>query len=305
MDDKILKEKSNRIFFLKAILLGIEYSESGKGIELKNTIKSELFKLQNENNNNLNQNNNSSNSFNPLNSSEQFSKDNYIIQNGKMTLQKYEQILHELNAQKLNISNKISNTSSQSYMKTLSLQQSQQIQKELFSLKKMQLIVNKEIEKYSLLHQSVFKMTLQPKISPQENIMKKNNNKNYLNPSLNNYNNNNNNIEKIYNNNLSNLSENNYNQNNNDFSNQPFFYKNQENTNSQSSSSTIKSKSVSFFPPDNNEDESNSPSSNSFMNNNIENSNYENDNDDNDDSKDLLKELQRTFGNLSSLLNSN
>ncbi len=291
MDDKILKEKSNRIFFLKAILLGIEYSESGKGEELKNTIKSELNRLQFENNN---QNTSSISSLSTPNFNDISNKDNNIIQNGKMTLQKYEQILHELNAQKLNISNKISNISSQSYMKTLSLQQSQLIQKELFSLKKMQLIINKEIEKYSLLHQSVFKMTQQPKISPQENIMKKNNNNNYLNPSLNNYNNNN-------------INQN----NNNDFSNQPFFYKNQHNTNLQSSSSTIKSKSVSFFPPENNEEDSNSPSSNSFINNNTENSNYENDknndndDDNNDDSKDLLKELQRTFGNLSSLLNSN
>ncbi len=288
MDDKLFKEKTNRIFFLKAILLGIEYAESGKGDELKNIIKLELNKLQSDNNNINNNNNNTqnNNTLNPLNFTEYNPKDN-IIENAKNTLQKYEQILHELNNQKLNISNKISNISSQSYMKTLSLQQSQQIQKELFSLKKMILVLNKEIEKYSLLHQSVFKMTIQPKISPQENIMKKNNNHNYLNPSLNN----------------NSLQQNIYSQNN-----QPFFYKNNINNTNESKNST---KSVSFFPPDNNDDDlTSSPSSFNQNNNNLNlksDNNFDNNNEDieDDDSKDLLKELQRTFGNLSSLLNSN
>ncbi len=278
MNSKILKEKSNRIFFLKAILLGIEYSESGKGIELKNTIKSELNKLQSDNHSTLNQNINITNN--------DLSKDNNIIQNGKITLQKYEQILQELNAQKLNISNKISNISSQSYMKTLSLQQSQQIQKELFSLKKMILVINKEIEKYSLLHQSVFKMTIQPKISPQENIMKKNNNKNYLNPSLNN--------QSI--------------SSDSDFSNQPFFYNNSINQSSSKSLNNSKTKSVSFFPPELNNDSysnNNDNTINSEFDDSPSSNNYENHNIDLDDSNDLLKELQKTFGNLSSLLNSN
>ncbi len=278
--DKILKEKSNRVFFLKAILLGIQYSESGKADELKIIINQELNKL------------NSPQSDNHNHKNEDLIKNN-LVQNGKLTLQKYEQILHDLNEQRLNINNKISNIQSQSYTRTLSLQQSQLIQKELFSLKKMILVINKEIEKYSLLHQSVFKMTQQPKISSQENIMKKNNVTNYLNPSLNNIEKNDYSSENLY-----------------DTSNQPFFYKESNQNQHQITNSKI-NKSVSFFPPDNYNDESDSPTSdvslNNFSNNNHKNENISKKNDEDDDnidSNDLLKELQRTFGNLSSLLNS-
>ncbi len=280
--DKILKEKSNRVFFLKAILLGIQYSESGKADELKIIINQELNKL-----------NSSSTNIQPDNHKNEDLIKNNLVQNGKLTLQKYEQILHDLNEQRLNINNKISNIQSQSYTRTLSLQQSQLIQKELFSLKKMILVINKEIEKYSLLHQSVFKMTQQPKISSQENIMKKNNVTNYLNPSLNNIEKNDYSSENLY-----------------DTSNQPFFYKESNQNQPQITNSKV-NKSVSFFPPDNYNDESDSPTSdvslNNFSNNNHKNENISKKNDEDDDnidSNDLLKELQRTFGNLSSLLNS-
>lgn len=284
--NNLLQEKSNRIFFLKAILLGIQYSESGKADELKNTIQQELSRLTSNSSNQINQ----TNVTTPMTLN---NTNNNFIMNNQQTLQKYEQILHELNNQKLTIANKISNISSQSYMKTLSLTQSQQIQKELFNLRKMVLVINKEIEKYSLLHQSVFKMIQQPKVSPQENIMKKNNVKNYLNPSS--------------------LNQ----QSNDSSSNQSFFYhpnqqhnqqqNQQENKQSFENNNLKKNKSVSFFPPDNNTEleEDNSPSSN-FSNNNELNSNTNSNNDDEEDndSNDLLKELQKTFGNLSSLLNS-
>ncbi len=301
-NEKLFQEKSNRIFFLKAILLGIQYSDSGQGESLKMVIQEELNRLlaAEKNNNDSHSKVSSSNhsiqsnihlNQNQNNQSNTLSKDE-LIHNAQITLQKYEQKLHELNSQKNMLSNQISNMGSQSYTKTLSFQQGQQLQKNMTELKKYYLIICKEIEKYSLLHQSVFKMIHQTKISSQENIMKKNNVKNFVNPS--------------YNNQISQQQPNNFNQ---EPSEQPFFYKkNSQNTPSQTTN-LLKPKSVSFFPPDNviDSEESNSPSSNfnthDSSESNISSDNTNSNNDDDENSNNLLKELQKTFGNLSSLLN--
>lgn len=276
----IIKEKSNRLFFLKAILLGIQYAESGKSENIKKIINEEIQLLEPSQNNSINSIN--KNSVESLNDSNEFKMKTM------QTLQKYEQILHNLDSQRVSINSQIANLSSHSYLKTLSLNQSQQIQKQIFELKKTILYINKEIEKYSLLHQSVFKMSQQPKISPQENIMKKNKVNNFIDPH-----------KEIYKESKS-IKE-------------PFFFNKNDNKNdkitsqnksvSTESFSALATKriskpdSVSFFPSENNNETS--PSSDfSDKNYTSKNNNYESE----ESSDDLLKELQKTFGNLSSLL---
>ncbi len=257
----IIKEKSNRLFFLKAILLGIQYAESGKSENIKKIINEEIQLLEPSQNNSINSIN--KNSVESLNDSNEFKMKTM------QTLQKYEQILHNLDSQRVSINSQIANLSSHSYLKTLSLNQSQQIQKQIFELKKTILYINKEIEKYSLLHQSVFKMSQQPKISPQENIMKKNKVNNFIDPH-----------KEIYKESKS-IKE-------------PFFFNKNDIKNDKI---TSQNKSVSFFPSENNNETS--PSSDfSDKNYSSKNNNYESE----ESSDDLLKELQKTFGNLSSLL---
>lgn len=280
----IIKEKSNRLFFLKAILLGIQYAESGKSENIKKIINEEIQNLETSQNNNSI----SKDSIQNLNNSNEFKMKTM------QTLQKYEQILHNLDSQRVSINSQIANLSSHSYLKTLSLNQSQQIQKQIFELKKTILYINKEIEKYSLLHQSVFKMSQQPKISPQENIMKKNKVNNFIDPH-----------KEIYKESKS-IKE-------------PFFFNKNDNKND-IKNDKIKSqnKSVSFFPSDvsltnlsaplgaKKDENNNSPSSDFSDNNNYSMKNKimneEEEEQLNESSDDLLKELQKTFGNLSSLL---
>ncbi len=280
----IIKEKSNRLFFLKAILLGIQYAESGKSENIKKIINEEIQLLEPSQNNSINSIN--KNSVESLNDSNEFKMKTM------QTLQKYEQILHNLDSQRVSINSQIANLSSHSYLKTLSLNQSQQIQKQIFELKKTILYINKEIEKYSLLHQSVFKMSQQPKISPQENIMKKNKVNNFIDPH-----------KEIYKESKS-IKEPfffNKNDNKNDIKNDKITSQNKSvSTESFSALATkriSKPDSVSFFPSENNNETS--PSSDfSDKNYSSKNNNYESE----ESSDDLLKELQKTFGNLSSLL---
>lgn len=156
----ILKEKSNRLFFLKAILLGIQYGESDKAIFHKKTIQSEIDKLENPSlsssiSNGLNQ------PFIPQEKTE-------------YTIKKYEDILHILDVRRVNLLSQISNLSSTSYSKMLSFQQNQANQLKMNQLKIQFMVTNKEIEKFTLLLQSVKKLNKIPQISSQEPILNKN-----------------------------------------------------------------------------------------------------------------------------------
>lgn len=156
----ILKEKSNRLFFLKAILLGIQYGESDKATFHKKTIQSEIDKLENPSlsssiSNGLNQ------PFIPQEKTE-------------FTIKKYEDILHILDVRRVNLLSQISNLSSTSYSKMLSFQQNQANQLKMNQLKMQFMVTNKEIEKFTLLLQSVKKLNKTQQISSQEPILKKN-----------------------------------------------------------------------------------------------------------------------------------
>lgn len=152
----ILKEKSNRLFFLKAILLGIQYGESEKASFHKKTIQSEIDKLENPSlSGGLNQ------PFIPQEKTE-------------YTIKKYEDILHILDVRRVNLLSQISNLSSNSYSKMLSFQQNQVNQQKMNQLKMQFMVTNKEIEKFTLLLQSVKKLNKTQQISSQEPIFKKN-----------------------------------------------------------------------------------------------------------------------------------
>ena len=60
---QILKEKSNKLFFLKAILLGIQYGQSDNSKNYIDMISSEISTLENNNQNSLK--NNSLSSISP------------------------------------------------------------------------------------------------------------------------------------------------------------------------------------------------------------------------------------------------
>jgi hypothetical protein len=156
----ILKEKSNRLFFLKAILLGIQYGESDKSSFHKKTIQSEIDKLENPS----------------LSSSIQSGLHQPQIPQEKteFTIKKYEDILHILDVRRVNILSQITNLSSTSYSKMLSFQQNQANQQRMNQLKMQFMVTNKEIEKFTLLLQSVKKLNKTPQISSQESILKKN-----------------------------------------------------------------------------------------------------------------------------------
>ncbi len=156
----ILKEKSNRLFFLKAILLGIQYGESDKSSFHKKTIQSEIDKLENPS----------------LSSSIQSGLHQPQIPQEKteFTIKKYEDILHILDVRRVNILSQITNLSSTSYSKMLTFQQNQVNQQRMNQLKMQFMVTNKEIEKFTLLLQSVKKLNKTPQISSQESILKKN-----------------------------------------------------------------------------------------------------------------------------------
>ncbi len=156
----ILKEKSNRLFFLKAILLGIQYGESDKASFHKKTIQSEIDKLENPS----------------LSSSIQSNIHQPHIPQEKteFTIKKYEDILHILDVRRVNILSQITNLSSTSYSKMLTFQQNQANQQRMNQLKMQFMVTNKEIEKFTLLLQSVKKLNKTPQISSQESILKKN-----------------------------------------------------------------------------------------------------------------------------------
>ena len=156
----ILKEKSNRLFFLKAILLGIQYGESEKSLFHKKTIQSEIDKLENPS---------LSSSFQPGVNQPQIPQEKT-----EFTIKKYEDILHILDVRRVNILSQITNLSSTSYSKMLSFQQNQANQQKMNQLKMQFMVTNKEIEKFTLLLQSVKKLNKTPQISSQESILKKN-----------------------------------------------------------------------------------------------------------------------------------
>ncbi len=167
---EILKEKSSRLFFLKAILLGIQYSESGKGHIYKKTLNDEINKLEDR--------------VIPDNDESPNKKINLqeFQQKTESTITQYENILHNLDVQRVNLSSQMANISSNNYSKTLSFQQNQQNIAKITKLRTSILIINKEIEKYTLLLNNLKRLQSNPHISTQEPIMKKNNNQNYVNP---------------------------------------------------------------------------------------------------------------------------
>ncbi len=156
----ILKEKSNRLFFLKAILLGIQYGESDKALFHKKTIQSEIDKLENPS---------LSSSIQPGIHQPQIPQEKT-----EYTIKKYEDILHILDVRRVNILSQITNLSSTSYSKMLTFQQNQVNQQRMNQLKMQFMVTNKEIEKFTLLLQSVKKLNKTPQISSQESILKKN-----------------------------------------------------------------------------------------------------------------------------------
>lgn len=153
----ILKDKSNKLFFLKAILLGIQYGQSNKVNQHKTYIENEIQKMERQSTPSLS-NSSSQQQQQPI-SDLQF-KMNFSIQ-------KYQDILQKLEAQRIHIQSQIANISQNSYSRTLSFQQNQTNQQLVQRLRANLLFIHKEIEKYSLLLNNVLKMNKNPVVSPQ------------------------------------------------------------------------------------------------------------------------------------------
>ena len=178
----ILREKSNRLFFLKAILLGIQYGESEKRSLHKRIVQEEIFKLESANvktsipPHSILPSSKSS-STPTLTPTPTIPKSNPTIssiqQKSEFMIQKYEDILQELYTKRVNIVSQIGNVSANTYSKTLSLQQNQQNNAKVNQLKVLMAITNKEIEKYTILLNNIKKMKDNPQVSSQ-NILKNN-----------------------------------------------------------------------------------------------------------------------------------
>jgi len=183
----ILREKSNRLFFLKAILLGIQYGESEKRSLHKRIVQEEIFKLESANvkssvpPHSILPTSKSSSTHTPT-PTPTIPKSNPTIssiqQKSEFMIQRYEDILQELYAKRVTIVSQIGNVSANTYSKTLSLQQNQQNNSKVNQLKVVMAITNKEIEKYTILLNNIKKMKDNPQVSSQ-NILK-NNNKNNI-----------------------------------------------------------------------------------------------------------------------------
>lgn len=156
----LLREKSNRLFFLKAILLGIQYGESPQRLTHKKTIQEEIEKLEGT----------SSPSIPPPPS---LPSSNPILKKTEHSIQKIEEILNNLYQKRIQINSQIGNISANTYSKTLTFQQTQQNNVKINQLKIYLAITTKEIEKYTLLLQNIKKLKENPTVSPQIHNPKK------------------------------------------------------------------------------------------------------------------------------------
>lgn len=175
----LLKEKQNRLFFLKAILLGIQYGESEKRMFHKQMVEQEIEKIEL---------NSPRVTTSPITPSSLFSNpitniaDHSLQQKTALSIQQYEHILNNLYVKRVNLQSQIGNLSANAYSKTLTLQQNKLSIQQIQALRTMLAITLKEIEKYTLLLNSVKRMNENPKISSQETIMKKNQVRQFVEP---------------------------------------------------------------------------------------------------------------------------
>lgn len=178
---ELLKEKQNRLFFLKAILLGIQYGESEKREFHKQMVTQEIVKIESENPQVSSapiQISTSSPMLNSLSTGEQS-----LQQKTALSIQQYEHILNNLYVKRINLQSQMANLSASAYSKTMTLQQNKISIQQIQALRTMLAITLKEIEKYTLLLNSVKKIHANPKISSQEPIMKKNQVRQFVEPS--------------------------------------------------------------------------------------------------------------------------
>jgi hypothetical protein len=175
----LLKEKQNRLFFLKAILLGISYGESEKRMFHKHMVEQEIAKIESDS---------PRVSTAPLTPSSLLSSpvsnmaDQTLQQKTALSIQQYEHILNNLYVKRVNLQSQIGNLSATAYSKTMTLTQNKMSLQQIQALRAMLAITLKEIEKYTLLLNSVKKMNENPKVSSQETIMKKNQVKQFVEP---------------------------------------------------------------------------------------------------------------------------
>lgn len=175
----LLKEKQNRLFFLKAILLGIQYGESEKRMFHKQMVEQEIAKIESDS---------PRISTTPLSPSSLLSNpisnmgDQTLQQKTALSIQQYEHILNNLYVKRVNLQSQIGNLSATAYSKTMTLQQNKVSIQQIQALRAMLAITLKEIEKYTLLLNSVKKMNENPKVSSQETIMKKNQVRQFVEP---------------------------------------------------------------------------------------------------------------------------
>ncbi len=161
----ILREKSNRLFFLKAILLGIQYAESSQRSEKKKMIEQEILKLES-----------SATSSPPLSTlTSSFSQSSSISQKTDSSIQRLEDILNELHQKRVAILSQIGNISSSTYSKTLSFQQNQLNIQKINQLRALYAITNKEIEKFTLHHKKMKELQENPQFTNPSQILKQNN----------------------------------------------------------------------------------------------------------------------------------
>jgi hypothetical protein len=175
----LLKEKQNRLFFLKAILLGIQYGESEKRMFHKQMVEQEIAKIE------LNSPRISTTPISPsslLSNPIANMADQSLQQKTALSIQQYEHILNNLYVKRVNLQSQIGNLSANAYSKTLTLQQNKMSIQQIQALRAMLAITLKEIEKYTLLLNSVKKMNENPKVSSQESIMKKNQVRQFVEP---------------------------------------------------------------------------------------------------------------------------
>ena len=186
----LLKEKQNRLFFLKAILLGIQYGESEKRMFHKQMVEQEIVKIELNSPrvtttpispSSLISNPISNMSFSQSEKSA-FINDQTLQQKTALSIQQYEHILNNLYIKRVNLQSQIGNLSANAYSKTLTLQQNKMSIQQIQALRAMLAITLKEIEKYTLLLNSVKKMNENPKVSSQETIMKKNQVRQFVEP---------------------------------------------------------------------------------------------------------------------------
>ena len=170
----LLREKQNRLFFLKAILLGIQYGESEKRMIHKQMVQQEIDKIEMKNVQNS--------PISPSSLLQPTPIDSSLQQKTALSIQQYEQILHGLHVKKINLQSQMANLSATAYSKTMTLQQNKISIQQIQALRALLAITHKEIEKYTLLLNSVKNINENPKISSQETIMKKNQVKQFVEP---------------------------------------------------------------------------------------------------------------------------